>query len=459
MANDQLTLAFTVKTTGTSYGPAKAATDLGDVPLYANQEADPVLGQLFGITVASDMTVPIADGATRTIVLNMTSANTPTAPPPFPCNPVTATPPVPPYRLLKSQPLPGSFLTVPGSPVVVTSDSQVPSLVDGATVQFLAQPGVFYTIAGGGVAAGMITLTTPYTGTFSEDDGAVRMLPAPSRITAIYSTSPLDSDGVAITPPLPAGSGARTVQFRYLRSDGSGPFTTTITLMGKFPVLASLDDVAVITDMHVVGTGAFGNSVGQITLCELSTTPPAIPSDADAEEFAALIDQAQLLITRGLVYLPPSLYALAQQGNAAPPLDGEFQVVQGNRSVATTVDQSAVLSAGNTIQFAAQPDEVYTIDAVGKGNITLTTPYTGLNENPILSSATRVDPTQATVPVFALASTLAEFVNPGTAVPPPNPPLAPQTMTPTPTFLSGLFARTIQLALAVPVVQSEIVVS
>lgn len=465
----KLTLAFTVKTAGSSYGPAKAAADLDktSIPLYDNPTNDPVLGQLFGLTVESDTTATVSGGATRTIVLDMTA---PTAPPPFPCNPITATPPVPPYPLVRFKPLPGTFLTTPGSATVLTSFSQVPSLGDGSVVQFLSQPGVFYEVAPSGVAPDSITLSSPYVGPFVEDGDAVKVIPNPAKKVALYSTSPLDSNGVPISTPLPAGSGARSVQIQFFRTDGSGPFTSTVSLMGKFPVpVPSFDDMSIIESMKLISTGAFGNSVGQITLCELSSDSPAIPANATAEEFQALIDKTQSTIIRGLVYMPPSYFALAQQGASAPPLLGEFQLVRGGVSVATTVDQTSVLAAGNTIQFAAQMDVntpfgaepmIYTVEAVSPRLVKLTTPWRGLNDNPIASSATRVTPSPAAEPTSdQLSGPVAEFVNPGTAVPPPNRPLAPQTMTPSPTFLSGMFARTLQLKLAVPVVPTAIVVS
>jgi hypothetical protein len=262
-----------------------------------------------------------------------------------------------------------------------------------------------------------------------------------------------------------------------------------MNLMGTYPSPVTLHagsvDIAVITAMSIASVGGFGNSVGQITLCQLSAAPVPIPLNADLEEFQTLIDQTQMLITRGLAYLPPSYFALAQQDASQPwnpatagSLQGEFILpgrltttqggtgALGGISIATTVNQTGVLSAGNQIEFAAQPGVLYTVAAVGgkmgggPGIVTLTTPYTGLNDNPIVSSATLVTPSPAAPPTNAqLASPVAEFVNPGTAVPPPNPPLAPQTMTPLPTFLSGMFARTLQLALAVPVVPSAIVVS
>lgn len=623
---NQLTLAYTVNVAGSSYGPAKAALALAAVPLYANPTNDPVLGQFFGLTIASDLTTQTATTATRTIKINMTSVDgVPTAPPPFPCNPITATPPilsyatlayfgevmvffagdlitggtsgatatvvqvnptslilvnvtgafrtgetvtgvpsgatakagsidyiaetgvfdvgdtvtgtlstaigvvsavvdngkgagylifssttgvfqigeiltgvpsgatatsgsavVPPsyYPLLTTRTLPGYFLTTPGSALVPTAFSQLPSITPGVTIQFLAQPGVFYKVLT--VIAASITLTTPYTGVFSEDEGAVVMVPAPAQIAAIYSTSPLDSAGVAITPALPPGSGARTISLTYFDSTGAGPFTVTTSLMGTYPAPVTLHagsiDIATITDMHVASTGGFGNSVGQITLCQMSSAPLYIRPNLTAQQFQALTDQAQNLITRGLVYLPPSYFALAQQDASQPwnpstagSLAGEFILpgrmahapnVQGGVSVATTVNQTAppppsvALAATNIIEFAAQPGVLYTVAAVGTGTITLTTPWTGLNDNPIASSATLITPSPAAEPTNAQLSTDAgEFVNPGTAVPPPNPPLAPQTMTPSPIFLSGMFARTLQLALAVPVVPSAIVLS
>jgi hypothetical protein len=475
---NQLTLAFTVNVAGSSYGPAKAAAALAAVPLYANLSNDPVLGQFFGLTVASDTTTDTATTATRTVVLNMTSVpGPPTAPPPSPCNPITAVPPTLPYPLLMAETLPGFFLTVPGSPVVNTSDPQFPSLVGGSvdTVQFLSQPGVFYKVLS--IAAGAITLTSNYTGTFSEDETAVLMVPAPSAISAIYSTSPLDSAGVAILPALPAGSGAQEISLSYMDSTGAGPFTVLVALMGTYPspvtLAAGSKDIAVITDLHVVAVGAFDNSVGQITLCELSAAPVYIRPDMTTAEFQDAIDQSQLLITRGLVYLPPSYFSLSQQGDSNPPLLGEFvlpgrlttspafPLTLGGTSVATTVSQVGVLAANNTITFAADPNhEIYTVATVGPGYVVLTRPYRGLNDNPLSSSATLVTPSPATEPTNAqLSGAVGEFVNPGTAVPPRNPPGVAHTMSPSPTFLSGLFAKTLQLAMAVPVAPSAIVLS
>jgi hypothetical protein len=453
----QLTLAFTVNVSNSSYGPAKAATALAAVPLYNNPQTDPILGQFFGLTVASDTTTTTgAISATRTIVLNMApAAGSPVAPPPFPCNPITATPPVPPYSLLTPEELPGNFLTTPGSNVVPTSDGQGPSLVPGNIIQFESQPGVFYTVLSVvGPPATLITIGNNYSGPFAENEGASVMVADPAPIAAIYSTSQFDTNGVAIAPAIPAGSGAQTVQIEYMDSTGAGPFFVTTSLMGTFPspvtLAAGSKDISKIVAMTPVSLGSFSNTVGQITLCALSAAPPAIPTDATLEEFQALTDEAQGLITRGLVYLPPSYFALSQQGANMPVLSGTFRLVQGNTSVATSTNHTAAIHAGNELEFAAQPGVLYEVQAVGPGTITLTTPYEGgVNSNPVLSSAFLITPTPAQQPTNSQLSTLTgEYVNPGTA-----------PVFVTPTFLSGLFARTLQLAMAVPVVPSTIVVS
>jgi hypothetical protein len=99
----------------------------------------------------------------------------------------------------------------------------------------------------------------------------------------------------------------------------------------------------------------------------------------------------------------------------------------------------------------------YEVATVSPKLVTLTTPFSGEIDNPVVTDAMLVDPSPAAPPTNAqLAATVGEFVNPGTAVPPPNPPLDPQTMSPSPTVLSGLFAKTIQLALAVPVTQAPV---
>jgi len=510
---NQIVLAFTVDTVGTSYGPAEAATALSDVPLYQTTGGgnDPVLGQFFGLTIGSDATSTSGSKATRTIRLNMTASGAgvpPYAPPLFPCNPITTTPPditvsiggyPAGYPLLQAETLPGSFLTTPGSAIVGTSENQLPSLVGGDTVQFMAQPGVFYEVLT--VTTNSITLTSNYTGPFAEDEGAAVMNeapvgaigatvpPAPPTIAAIYSSSLLDTNGVTLESPIPAGPGARTVTFTYYDSTGAGPFLTNpIALMGTYPAPVTLNggiDIAVIAELHILLTGGFGNSVGQITLCELAQAPTPIPVDATYAEYLALVDAVQLTIARPLFYLPPSYFALAQPQASAPQLTGDFFVTPGSINVPTSASQVDILFPGNTIQFAAYPAAntplgtepfIYTIAAVSPQQITLTEPYEsevttkvqGVLTTPVASGAWIVSPSPATPPTDTqLAGPLGEYVNPGTAIPPPNPPLPPATMTPAPTgtapppagtipILSGMFARTLQLALAVPVVESAI---
>lgn len=485
---DQIVLAWKVLVAGTSIGPAAADTKLAAVPLYEDPTTDPVLGQMFGLTVASDVTTHDATSATRTLTLNMTSAvGAPLAPPPFPCNPTTSTPPTLSYPLRRKVTLAGSFLTTNGSATVVTSANQTPALSPGNTVEFESQIGVYYVVAPLGVAPAAITLTSPYTGV-TADGGSVNVAAAPATIAAIYSTSPLDTAGTATVPPIPPGSGARTVSLTYRDSTGAGPFTVIVPMQGKRPALVALApgsaDIELIVDMHVASTGGFGNSVGQITLCELSAAPPAIPPTATQAQFQQLTDRAQLLITRPLAYLPPSYFALAQQGASSPQLAGDFFVTTGSADVPTSVDQTGALAPGSVMQFASQISEdaptgstpvFYTVAAVTPKLVTLTEPFSGLGPlNQIqdgdtgskgvkstellnFPSAAALYPPPAAPPTAAqLAGPMARFVNPGTAVPPPNPPLAPQAMSPAPTTLSDLYTQTLQLALAVPVAPQPI---
>ncbi len=229
--------------------------------------------------------------------------------------------------------------------------------------------------------------------------------------------------------------------------------------------------------MQVEDPGAFTNSIGQITLVELSDDLPALPFEPTPDEFRGrLTDEAQLLIDRHLVYLPPSYHALAQQQASTPQLDGDFFVTTDSTRVVTGVDQTAALSAGDVIQFASQltidsplgnQQVLYEIADVAPRSITLTEPYTGIDENftgnngnagtkgnlgaavsEKQTGAFLVDPSPASEPTDdQLAQPLAQFVEPETAAPPLDPPLAPATI-PTPTFLSDLFTQTLQLALA-----------
>lgn len=463
MAN-QIVLAWTVSVSGTPFGPAAAALALAAVPLYANPVTDPVLGQFFGLTVDSDNTVAGAGSATRTLTLNLDSVNAPEAPPPFPCHPRTSTPPVLPYPLRRAVPLLGSFLPTNGSAVVAATVSPVGRISIGDVVQFLSQPGVFYTVLLVGAAS--ITLTAVYTGT-TKNTGAFKEVAAPVTSAAFYSTSPLDTSAIAT---IPAGPGARTVELTYDDSVGGGPFTVTVALTGKRPAAVVLDagsvDIAEIINITVATYGSFDNSVGQITLSELTGALAAVPAGATPNEFRVLTDEAQLRLGLALAYLPPSYFALAQQGSSQPPLAGDFIVTTGSKTVFTTEDQTAVLAAGNTIQFAERFENdprvgpittTYTIDAVGPKSFTLTAAFASLGADKKAFAAMRVTPSPAAPPTNAqLSGPLAQYVEPEVAGPPPDPPFPPATI-PTPTFLSDLFAQTLRVALKMPVTPQAIV--
>lgn len=491
MAN-QIVLAWTVEVAGTSLGPAAAAIALGAVPLYQNPTTDPVLGQLFGLTVDADATVAGAGNATRTLTLNMNSVNAPEAPPPFPCHPITTTPPVLPYPLLEAVTLGGSFFVQNGVATVDTTESQLQTLAPGDVMQFPSQPGVSYTLLL--VTDTQLTLTAVYSGT-TANTSAFIMQPAPVTRAAIYSSSELDTDAVAATTPaIPAGPGAQTVEITYDDSAGGGPFTASVNLTGKRPAEITLApgsvDIASILNIVVASSGTFSNSVGQLTLVELSSALPPLPEQPPpTPDFfrGPATDEGQLIISRALAYLPPSYFALAQPNASYPQLEGDFFVTTGSRRVLTSVDQSAVLSQGDIIRFASQftlnrfsltEDSLYTVDGVTPTAIMLTEGYTGIDDNftgtnhvgvdsnngtkgnigaTVQNKATGaflVDPTPAVDPTDnQLAGPLAQFVSPATAGPPPI--LNPATV-PTPTFLSDLFTRTLQLALSVPVTPEPI---
>lgn len=477
---NRIVLSWTVNVAGTPFGAAQAATALAGVPLYVDTTTDPVLGQLFGLTVASDVTAAGAGNATRTLTLNMTSDPVvvpPYSPPPFPAHPSTARPPTLPYPLRKAVALAGDFFPLTGSAVVATTKTQVPALPGGATIEFLSQLGVYYTVLAVGPTS--ITLTAAFTG-ISASTAAVRIVPAPVTRAALYSTSPLDTAGFATVPAIPAGSGAQSVTLSYLDSTGAGPFTVTVPLTGRRPAQVTIagQDIATVSAMRVNAVGVFKSSVGQITLSSLSDVIPTPLLDATPRDFlGALTDEAQLLLQDALVYLPPSFFALTQQGASAPQLAGDFFVTTGSTSVATSEDQTAALATGNTIEFASQTGVIYIVQSVGPAYVVLTSEYTGFNfnlkdantnkrpndltavANKQPTGAFRITPSPAAPPSNAqLAAALAQYINPGNAVPPPSPPL-PGTMTPAPTFLSSLFTQTLQLALAVPVVPGVITFS
>jgi len=495
---NQIILEWEVDVSGSSFGPAEAEAKLGAVPLYRETEADPVLGQLFGLTVESDVTAIAGSTVSRTLTLAMNSNGTDPAPPIFECRqrPQSNKEDLeiePPYPLTENKTLPGSFFVENGLFTVPTTMSQVPSLNVGDLIQFLSQA-TFYEVAI--VAPTMITLTDAYSGT-TTNTGAFKEVPAPVALDrlAVYSSSPLDTNGVATSPAIPAGPGARAVEVQYLDSTGAGPFEAEADLTGKRPATFVFDepagiDVATIISCVVSDVGSFENSVGQITLVELSDALPAIPPNTIpgtgigiiegtsqaigfTNTFVALTDEAQLLIERPLVYLPPSYFALAAQQAAAPPLEGDFLVTTDSTEVFTTEDQTGVLIGGDSIEFAVQPGTIYEIEAVTERIVKLTTIFTGIDTNNTGLNNTPVNnatgtkgnigdkliqkPTGArsasiggAPPTNAeLAAPLAQFVAPAVTMPPANPPhtVGPGTV-PTPEFLSGLFTQTLQLALA-----------
>ena len=147
-----------------------------------------------------------------------------------------------------------------------------------------------------------------------------------------------------------------------------------------------------------------------------------------------------MTIARPLAYIPPSYFALAQQGTAAPQLSGDFLVKKGSLVVLTSIDQTNILGSSNTIRFASQSGVEYVVDTVSATFIKLTTAYTGLeaaeiapaaeasrpaqsvsdstDANRVVTSATLVSPSQATPPSDAqLTTLLAEFTMPQETAP------------------------------------------
>ena len=495
---DQIVLSWTVDVSGTLLGPAEAATALGAVPLYDNDTTDPVLGQFFGLTVASDTSfVSGPSEATRVLKLNMNSANDPEAPPPFPCQPVTSTPPTLPYPLTRAKPLSGSFFVQTGVAVVATTRNQTQTLNPGDVIEFLSQQGVQYTILS--LTEDEITLTAAFTGK-TANTGAFQRVAAPATKPALFSTSDLDSMAIPETaPPIPDQPGAHEVDIQYLDSTGAGPFDAEVSLTGRRPVAVELEagsvDIAVIIAMVIDDAGSFENSVGQITLVDMAEDIPELPFEPTPDEYRGrLTDEAQLLIDRHLVYVPPSYFAFSQQQRSLVKLEGDFFVTTGSKRVKTSEDQSAVLATGDVIQFASQRilasplgtrQVFYVVEDVAEENITLSEPYTGVDDTftgqkelgvtsnmetkgqvgaKVIEKRTdaffiqnAAGDTQAEPPTDdELAVHMAEYKETFTAGPPEPPPLTPVTI-PTPTFLSDIFTKTLQLALAgVPVVPQEI---
>jgi len=434
---NQIVLAFSVSTTSTIYTPTQAAAKLAAVPLYSSAGADPVLGQALGLTVSSDAvsdsgvtytaeaggpfrpgetvtdapgggtaTVALDEngrlffvagtaagtfahgdtitggtsgatatvnnaaaaggptsttpGATRVLILNMASSTAPTAPPPFPCRPT------------------GPLVPPPNTPPTL------PYVLEQTTIdRYTRQP-----------------VTKP----------------APATVVAFYSTNDLDTDGVGTTPAIPAGSGAQIAGLTYKDSTGAGPFTVFTKLTGKFPAVVTLAggsiDVAEITECYLEQVGAFGNSIGQITLSALEAPLPPLPAAATPDDFPGLTDAAQLTITRPLIYLPPSYFALSQQQNSAPQLAGDFLVKKDSPTVLTPISQIGVLAATNVIEFASQPGVEYEVASVYPTGLKLTTAYTGLTHPEIAPAAEAPYPAQSVSEVADRIVTSATLVSP-----------------------------------------------
>ena len=88
MPTDKILLAYSA--TATNVTPAALSAAMAAVVLYTSPSADPVLGQLFGLTVKSDTQSIFGSVVTRTLTLNMSfAAGLPTAPPFFPIHPQT----------------------------------------------------------------------------------------------------------------------------------------------------------------------------------------------------------------------------------------------------------------------------------------------------------------------------------------------------------------------------------
>jgi len=451
----RLRLSWAVNVVNSPISLTSVARELAAVKLYKNQCADPVLGALFGLKIVDDVVttgesvdapkwvrVPESCQVTRSLLLDL-------APPFFPCHPITATPPKPPYALRVPKELAGAFLTTPGSCRVVATATQLPAIVMGDTIEFASQPGVFYVVHS--ISGYCFTLTCPYTGEFVTDGKAFNMIPAPTTKVAIYSTSPLDTAGTELSDlSIPAGSGARTVEIKY-RNIAGDVTTTTIELQGKNPVVFDAD-VMFLDNMKVASVGNFGASVGQITLSEISADPAPLPADPTRADFQRQTDATQMLLGRAIAYMPPSFFALAQQGLSDPQLCGDFVVTTGSKNVVATYDQTGALAEGDFIEFAAQMGTFYEIAAVAPKIITLVKPIASPTE--LLEKVTGAYKLGYALPPTRsqLAAVLGQFVNPGDAAPCPVPPLAPETMTPSPCILSDIFTQTIALALGVAAV-------
>lgn len=63
-----------------------------------------------------------------------------------------------------------------------------------------------------------------------------------------------------------AGTGARTLQIKYLDQTGAGPFTTTVTTNGTACVATSVSNIAYVEQIDVLTVGSTNSNVGIISL-------------------------------------------------------------------------------------------------------------------------------------------------------------------------------------------------
>lgn len=70
-------------------------------------------------------------------------------------------------------------------------------------------------------------------------------------------------------------------------------------------------------------------------------------------------------------------------------LTGTFSVSNGSDTVGTSLNQTGLLLPGNSIVFSSQPNVLYDVSVVAAASITLTAPYTGI-DNPLTLAKTPI---------------------------------------------------------------------